>query len=264
MRLFIFIARRRVGGRLLRRGLVSTAIRADDAAVIHADQGQGWDAAARAAFYSQDQGSRIIPLAWLKALKRADGTPFLPGGLSRYGYLQNPSDADGLPVGFTTTGLEDNQIVGMTCAACHTRQISVAGKAYRIDGGPALADFQSLLADLDAAVGAALADDAAFAAFAGAVLGPTAQPEDIAQLRENVTAWQLRYHVIMSRALPNPPWGYGRLDAVSMIFNRLAGLDVGPPPSYIIADNIKRADAPVRYPFLWNAGAAGQDAMAGL
>ena len=38
-----------------------------------------------------------------------------------------------------------------------------------------------------------------------------------------------------------------------MIFNRLTGLDLGPPPSLIIADNIKMADAPVRYPFLWNA-----------
>ena len=38
-----------------------------------------------------------------------------------------------------------------------------------------------------------------------------------------------------------------------MIFNRLTGLDLGPPPSFLIADNIKSADAPVRYPFLWNA-----------
>jgi hypothetical protein len=40
---------------------------------------------------------------------------------------------------------------------------------------------------------------------------------------------------------------------VGMIFNRLTGLDLGPPPNFIIASNIKRADAPVRYPFLWNA-----------
>lgn len=31
--------------------------------------------------------------------------------------------------------------MGMTCTACHTRQIEVAGIAYRIDGGPALVDF---------------------------------------------------------------------------------------------------------------------------
>jgi hypothetical protein len=38
-----------------------------------------------------------------------------------------------------------------------------------------------------------------------------------------------------------------------MIFNRLTGLDLGQPPSYLIPDNIHTADAAVRYPFLWNA-----------
>jgi hypothetical protein len=51
---------------------------------------------------------------------------------------------------------------------------------------------------------------------------------------------------------PNPPWGPTRADAVS-ILNRVVGLDIGPPPSFLIAENIKKADAPVRYPFLWNA-----------
>lgn len=32
-------------------------------------------------------------------------------------------------------------VMGMTCAACHTRQIEVASTAYRIDGGPAFVDF---------------------------------------------------------------------------------------------------------------------------
>jgi hypothetical protein len=45
----------------------------------------------------------------------------------------------------------------------------------------------------------------------------------------------------------------GRLDAFGMIFNRLTGLDIGAPPSRIIAANIHLADAPVRYPFIWNA-----------
>jgi hypothetical protein len=32
-------------------------------------------------------------------------------------------------------------VMGMTCAACHTRQIEVASTAYRIDGGPALVEI---------------------------------------------------------------------------------------------------------------------------
>src|SRR5206468_134170 len=135
----------------------------------------------------------------------------------------------------------------------HTRQITVGGKSYRIDGGPAVADFQSLLADLDAAMGRVLASDAAFRDFAWAVLGSTADDNDVLALRTEADAWYLRHHTLMTRALPKAPWGPARLDAVGMIFNRLTGLDIGPPPSYLIPDNIKPADAPVRYPFLWNA-----------
>jgi mono/diheme cytochrome c family protein len=221
---------------------------------IWTDQGTGWTAAARAAFYTQDQGSRIMPLAWLKALQRADGQPFLADGLSRYGYLANPNGDDGLPVGFHTADWRDERYVGMTCAACHTRQISVDGANYRIDGGPAIVDFQSFLADLNAAAARALESDSAFDAFATAALGAAAQPADRAVLRERLRTWRLRYNALISGSLPNSPWGYGRLDAVSMIFNRLTGLDLGrPQDSRLILENIHAADAPVRYPFLWNA-----------
>ena len=141
----------------------------------------------------------------------------------------------------------------MNCSACHTRQIVVGGTEYRIDGGPALVDFQALLADLDAAVGAVLASDAAFAAFAAPVLGRGAPPAKVAALRQEVSDWYLREHTLVSRALAAGGWGLGRLDAVSMIFNRLVGMDIGPPPTFLIPENIAPADAPVRYPFLWNA-----------
>ncbi|VFT57754.1 Uncharacterised protein [Pseudomonas aeruginosa] len=67
-----------------------------------------------------------------------------PDSLARYGYLPNPkAPAEGLPVGFTVAGTGARQMVGMTCSACHTRQIEVKGTAYRIDGGPAIVDFQA-------------------------------------------------------------------------------------------------------------------------
>jgi hypothetical protein len=218
------------------------------------NQGPNWTAATRADFYSRDQGSRMIPLAWLRALKQPNGQPFLADSLGRYGYLPNPANSDQLPVGFTASGPTGSRTVGMTCAACHTRQVTAEGKSYRIDGGPGIVDFQSFLADLDSAVGQVRGSDAAFNSFANAVLNSTApDPDDVVALHQNVDAWYLRYHTLITRALPTPAWGPARLDAVGMIFNRLTGLDLGPPPNYIIASNIKRADAPVRYPFLWNA-----------
>jgi hypothetical protein len=234
--------------------LTCTAASAADSGPVFTDQGSNWTAATRDDFYSRDQGSRMIPLAWLQSLKQPNGQPFLADNLARYGYLQNPANSNGLPVGFTASGASGVQTVGMTCSACHTRQITADGTTYRIDGGPAMVDFQGFLTDLDTAVGEVLASDAVFSGFAAAALGSAAPDAgDVAALRQDVDAWYLRFHTLITRALPMPGWGPARLDAVGMIFNRLTGLDLGPPPSFLIADNIQKADAPVRYPFIWNA-----------
>jgi cytochrome c553 len=244
--------------RVLRRflaGLLMPAALAAGAQPVFLDQGTQWTAATRQDFYGRSQGSMIMPLIWMSALKQADGQPFLADSLGRYGYLPDPNSATpGLPVGFTVSSYgPGGPSIGMTCSACHTRQIEVAGVAYRADGGPAIADFQSFLADLDEAVQTVRQKPAAFQAFADAVLGPKAPPAERKRLRTELSAWHRPYHTLIQRALPTPAWGPSRLDAVSMIFNRLTGLDIGPPPSYLIPGNIQRADAPVRYPFLWNA-----------
>lgn len=219
---------------------------------VYLDQGKNWTQRERLQYYSQDQGSRLIPARWLLGLNRPDGRPFLADSLSRYGYLPNAgSPLKGLPVGFTVNG----DAVGMTCAACHTRDIRVDNVAYRADGGPAFADFQRFAADLDQAVGNVLTDPAAFDAFARKALPPEAVDDNAKKtLRSQLETWRQPYHAIMSKALPaDRPWGPGRLDAISMIFNRLAGLDIGLSDDHIIEANIHRADVPVRYPFIWNA-----------
>ncbi|WP_374305775.1 di-heme-cytochrome C peroxidase [Methylocella sp.] len=225
-------------------------------AAAREDHSAQW-AIVRDEFYSQDQGSRIMPLAWMRALKTTDGRPFLEDGLARYFYLPNPvspANPEGLPVGFHVSGTSGARFVGVTCAACHTREISVGGETRRIDGGPALADFQRFLVDLDEAALRVLRDPAAFAVFAPEALGvPDPDAIDVETLRLDLAAWSGRYHALISRALDGVTWGRGRLDAVSMIFNRLTGLDLGEDPTRLIADNIHRAGAPTRYPFLWNA-----------
>ncbi|MFA5985657.1 MAG: di-heme-cytochrome C peroxidase [Methylococcaceae bacterium] len=217
---------------------------------IFLDQGKNWTNTLRESYYSQDQGSQIMPLTWFKALKQPNGQLFMADHLSRYGYLANESSpTPGLPVGFTT----NKNNVGMTCAACHTRQIDVNGQFYRIDGGPAIVDFQSFASDLRDTVAYTLDNAAAFEAFAESVLGK-ADADKQTQLKQDLQAWFLPYRTLMDRALPkDAPWGPARLDAVGMIFNRLTGLDIGSSDTHIIESNIHLADAPVRYPFLWNA-----------
>ena len=225
------------------------------AQTVYVDQGAKWTTNLRNQFYIQDQGARIMPITWMRALTLPDGSAFLGDALQRYGYLPLPGQGEAdLPVGFSTNGEGADMAVGMTCSACHTRQIEVNGTAYRIDGGPGIVDFQSFLKDLDDAVLAVLADDAGFAAFAEKVLGGGADPSRVEALKAQVIVWSNRFHTLIERSLPDPAWGPARLDAVSMIFNRLTGLDIGEASDdYLIPDNIAVADAPTRYPFLWNA-----------
>ncbi len=223
---------------------------------IMTHQGSKWSDTEREKFYTQDQGSQVIPLTWINALKQKDGSGFMADSLERYGYLPNPkSDTPGLPVGFTAAKAKSGEtILGMSCAACHTRQIDVAGKSYRIDGGPAISDMQNFMSDLHTAVNTILTDSTAFTEFAHTVLGASYNKQNEDALRSKVNEWFLPYDTIVKGSLPTQsPWGPARLDAVSMIFNRVSGLDIGTSANHIIPENIKLADAPVRYPFLWNA-----------
>ncbi len=221
-----------------------------DAASIKLDQGRDWTELRRRQYYSVDQGSRLIRFSWIKALRQENGEPFLANSLSRYGYLPNSASPEKLPIGFQVSS---DGWMGITCSACHTRQIEVNGTQYRVDGGPALADFQRFLTDLDQSVEKTLADPVKFKEAAIRVRGADVKPAEIARLKARVLDWYIPYHEQMTRSLPNPAWGPGRLDAVSMIFNRLSGLDIGPAPTYMIPENMVKADAPTRYPFLWNA-----------
>jgi cytochrome c5 len=223
------------------------------------DAQQGWTSAQRQQFYTTDQGSRLIPITWFDALKTADGTAlFGADGLAQYGYLPNSkSDANkrGLPVGFTVgsdiTNYGGRDTLGMTCAACHTREIIVVdgqqAKRMRIDGGPAIADFHAFLKGLDAAVRAILVTGGDFEGFARRALGNAFNPSVAATLKTDVTKWYANFGPFMAASLPDETWGPSRLDAFGMIFNRVVGLDIDQPQNY------RKADAPVRYPFLWNA-----------
>jgi hypothetical protein len=215
---------------------------------------QGWSDADRAIFYSTSQGSHMMPYVWFKALRRLDvDEPFAADQLQRYGYLRNDraNNLEGLPIGFVIDGDAASGQLGMTCAACHTGQIEYqkdgVTHALRIDGAPANADFQQFLTDLAAATHATLTQPGRFDVFAKAVLGPRYTAATAAQLKADFGIWVQQFGDFMGASLPPSPWGPGRLDAFGMIFNRVAARDIGVPR------NFKRADAPVSYPFLWNA-----------
>jgi mono/diheme cytochrome c family protein len=213
---------------------------------------QGWAEEERQAFYTTSQGSHMIQYPWFKALRRLDkDEPFGADQLQRYGYLVNEGATNGLPVGFVIDEQDGTRYFGMTCAACHTAEIEYqkAGvtQRLRIDGAPATANFQLFLTELTAAARATLNDNDRFDKFAHDVLGNRYSTARANTLKGEFGGWVKEFGEFMDKSLPAQTWGPARLDAFGMIFNRVAGKDLKIP------DNMKVADAPVSYPFLWNA-----------
>ena len=115
----------------------------------------GWAPGQRQWFYHATQGTTIMPYEWLISLERPElkvlRTPDLfitPDFMSRFGFL--PGEADPrlnpggkLPIGFAITPKFNDPIanlpyndhpynaVGLTCAACHTGRLTVAGPGAR-------------------------------------------------------------------------------------------------------------------------------------
>lgn len=236
---------------------------AEDAPV---DADQGWTPAQKQQWYTLSQGSRLIPLAWLKALEQSDSeAPLLQRShTERFRYLADASpDPAPLPVGFAIDTQSDQKFsvtklrwkngqsdkepwVGMNCAACHTNELSYQGKRLRIEGAPALTDFQGYLRSLNAALATTRSDAAKMDRFASKVLAGAATPANRKML-EAALASLVRWQSSVEQAnATDLEYGFGRLDAFGHIFNKvLLRTEGGNQPR-------NPADAPVSYPFLWN------------
>lgn len=215
----------------------------------YVDQGWDWTSESRHLFYTEDQGSRIMPYAWAKALRQPDGRMFWQDSGSRYGFIPSGDsyfDNNGFPVGFFVVRDKKDAVLSMNCSACHTREIYVDGQEYRIDGGPAFVDFYGFTRDLFEAVNYTKSNKEAFEQFQTAVGTPPVK------LKKELDDWYSVNALTLGR-LPVLPWGVGRLDALSNIANRVTGAMIGSPPSFLIPENVADPNFPVRFPFLWNA-----------
>ena len=245
--------------------LAENTTQADPAANASLDQ--GWSDQQKANWYTRSQGSRLLPLSWLQALEQPDSdAPFLDRAyIEKFRYLQNASpQSNQLPVGFAIDTQNDERFseitrlrwkspqssrepwVGMNCAACHTSEMSYQGVRLRIEGGPALADFQGFMRALRRALVETLDDNAKWQRFAANVLKGVDKPDNRTMLKAELARlvdWELRVERANETSLE---YGFGRLDAFGNIFNKVV-LRANPqqqPPS--------PSDAPVSYPFLWN------------
>lgn len=215
---------------------------------------QGWDEPSRVAFYNMPQGSPIIPYAFFLALEQGDNDKlFLDqehlAGLGMLYWGKSSLNPDGLPIGLTVDyDIHGNEsYLGMNCAACHVTEIKTGGKTVLIDGGVSHFDFWSFMHELDAALNATAEDDDKFDRFARRVLKDEADDTAKAQLRARLRGvlrdreeWETHNTATVS---PGP----GRVDALNVILNQTTAYMLGRD------DNARLVDAPVSYPFLWDA-----------
>jgi cytochrome c5 len=225
---------------------------------------QNWSPAQREWFYHSGQGTELMPYKWFLALEQPKlkifGTvPKFSDAdyLARFGFLTDPTSAEnpnGLPVGFAKDTVTDpksgqtQEVVGLSCAACHTGQLEYKGKGIRIDGGSATVDLASFQTELGYAVAFADKVPFRFDRFAKAVLGENASADDKAKLRQEFEAFLnaglAEKKESDDRKLYEVAGGFGRTDALGRIGNLVFGTELDNA-------NLRPAKAPANFPPLW-------------
>lgn len=236
--------------------------------VVYPDQGwgEGFKAPGRQEYYYTAQGASIKDLRYrwfinlempLSRKRIAD-----PDMLTRYGLLVDdeatPANPDRLPVGFSKfydRGLNED-LVDITCAACHTGQLNVtrAGHttALRIDGGAALHAFTNTSIGhfgptLLTSMMATAANPVKFRRFANKVLGEGTggRLRLHSQMRDVIGKMLAAAYTEKHLGLAPTEEGYGRTDALARIANTVFAENLDPK-------NYRIGNAPVNYPPVWN------------
>lgn len=222
---------------------------------------QAWSQDDRDWYYHFSQGAAVVSYDIFLNLEVAGGQELFRSDTNseRYGLITQPAGSgynpDGLPVGISKTvisspqwpGEETGEFAGVTCALCHEAQLNYKGKRIRIEGGAAnTLDFQAYIQALNAAMRATLTDAAKFDRLAVRIGAGNADAK--AKLRERFARQAALTEEYATRSAATAwPWGPARIDALTMINNRVTANLPGIP------ENTSTPTAPVKPPFLWNA-----------
>lgn len=220
---------------------------------------QAWSPDDREWYYHFSQGSAVLSYDIFLNLEVAGSQELFRSDANsvRYGLIPeaaNWANPDGLPIGISKTtvatpirGWSAGDYAGPTCAACHEDELHYKGKRIRIEGGINHAfDIQAYNRALDDALQSTLTDAAKFDRLAGRVGATT--PEAKGRLRKRTETEAARVHDYVTRTAATPyPWGPGRMDALTLIANRVTAVATGIP------ENSSTGTAPAKPPFLWNA-----------
>lgn len=211
---------------------------------------QGWSPDQSMMYYFTDQGSQFFDYDLFVNIEQPTSSELFktPAYLSSFRYLpQNPSpqNPDGLPVGFLKRSAGKNNYLSLTCGACHTSQINYRGTGIRIDGAGTQADFVSFLAAVLKSFDVTLTDQSKFERLSQRILGNSPKAKDVTALKKRLQANRDALETYASINKTELRDGFARVDAVGRIYNQVLRA--------VHASSFLKPDAPVSYPFLWDA-----------
>jgi len=208
---------------------------------------QGWSAEMRELFYFKHQGSHLMPVDWFTSLRTIDNKMYFsdPKNLSRFGFIASEKESiynkHSLPIGFAID--PEVNVLGLTCAACHTANVEVSGQLLRVDGAPAHLDFDKFFQELSHAVALTASADDRFDDFASKVGTISEEQRQALRLEFKIFSTRLTSEAIVRK--PAILGGPGRTDAFTGIINSIAVLGQNE------VSNLSPSIAPTSYPALW-------------
>jgi hypothetical protein len=211
-----------------------------------------------ARYHHTDQGTRLMPAAWLAALEKPDGSGKVMNrtDLETFGFLFDSGVPDqvsnpyGWPIGWTVSDPAKDggiAIVGFSCAMCHTGRIDRAGRTMIIEGGQPMIDLFPFVGKVVASLTATAEDRVKRQQFIKDAIAAGYPADRMESDLETVLARLSHLAPPKSGSkFTMLPGGPGRIDAVQGIANRVFATDIGTPT------NERDATAPVNYPYLWD------------
>ncbi len=236
----------------------------------------GWADGEASWYHHASQGTMMIPYDWFMALEQPSNIgskePKMfadPDYLSQFGFLRSLPDKKynpgNLPIGFAisygwvdpnnTTPKPPVKALGLTCAACHTGEITHGENRIRIEGGSSLINIGAFQTALMQALFNTNSNSEKFKAFAGRWLDSQGQkiPDNLKEfakvalkdeVEKAVTLALVEQRIAAELKLHTVDAGSGRTDAMARIGNRVFGKRG--------KMNLAETNAPVNYPHLWD------------
>ena len=209
------------------------------------DLQQGWRPEEVDLYAHRSEGTNLAPLELALALPdpRRPGHRFLEDLADRYGFIaaeRSGSNPHALPVGLAVDARPerygDRSYLGLTCAACHTRELRArpAGSVWpraqvrlAVHGGPGLVDIAAFSKDFYDAFDALRHDDKSMARFAADVLQHPATIAEIESLKGEISDFLepvlLSRELIKANNITASSGGPGNLNALSQgYYNNIA------------------------------------------